>query len=84
MEQPSEKMDRSFLTAPLSTRGVPVFVVYLLAFLGGIYMLNPGSGILEIIPDNIPIIGNLDEGGAMLAVWYGLIEFFEGRRKRRR
>ena len=82
MEQPSEKTEKSFLTAPLSTRGVPVFVVYLLAFLGAVYMLNPGAGIIELIPDNIPIIGNLDEGGAMLAVWYGLIEFFEGRRKK--
>jgi hypothetical protein len=83
MAPPSEKTEQSFLTTPLSQRGVPVFVVYLLAFLGGIYMLNPGAGIIEIIPDNIPFIGNLDEGGAMLAVWYGLIEFFEGRRKRR-
>jgi hypothetical protein len=83
MAPPTEKTERSFLTTPLSQRGVPVFVVYLLAFLGGIYMLNPGAGIIEIIPDNIPFIGNLDEGGAMLAVWYGLIEFFEGRRKRR-
>ena len=83
MEQPSEKTERNFLTTPLSQRGVPVFVVYLLALLGGIYILNPGAGIIELIPDNIPIIGNLDEGGAMLAVWYGLIEFFEARRKRR-
>jgi hypothetical protein len=83
MEQPTDKTERSFLTTPLSDRGVPAFVVYLLAVLGGIYMLNPGAGIIELIPDNIPFIGNLDEGGAMLAVWYGLIEFFEGRRKRR-
>ena len=83
MDQPSETSERSLFTTPLSQRGVPVFLVYLLAVLGGVYMLNPGSGIIEIIPDNIPFIGNLDEGGAMLAVWYGLVEFFEGRRKRR-
>jgi hypothetical protein len=58
-------------------------VVYLMAVVGGIYLLNPTAGILEIIPDNIPIVGNLDEGGATLAVWYGLLEFLEGRRKKR-
>ena len=83
MEDPSEKNERGVFTTPLSARGVPRFAVYLLALLGAVYMLNPGSGIIELIPDNIPFIGNLDEGGAMLALWYGLVEFFEGRRKKR-
>jgi hypothetical protein len=74
---------RNFLNKPLSARGVPVRLVYLMAVIGGIYMLNPTAGILEIIPDTIPIVGNLDEGGATLAVWYGLLEFLEGRRKKR-
>lgn len=26
-----------------------------------IYLLNPGAGFIEFIPDNLPIIGNLDE-----------------------
>lgn len=30
------------------------------------YILNPGAGIFELIPDNIPIIGNLDEATAVL------------------
>lgn len=35
--------------------------------LGGlslVYLLNPGFGFLELIPDNIPVIGNLDEVAA--------------------
>ncbi len=26
-----------------------------------IYILNPTAGLIEIIPDNLPIVGNLDE-----------------------
>ena len=29
-----------------------------------IYIANPGMGVIELIPDNIPFIGNLDEAGA--------------------
>jgi hypothetical protein len=68
------------LTTPLSERGIPKFFIYLLSLVGAIYILNPGSGIIELLPDNLPFVGNLDEGGAFIAIWYGLIEFFEGRK----
>jgi uncharacterized membrane protein YkvA (DUF1232 family) len=29
-----------------------------------IYILNPTAGVIEILPDNIPFIGNLDEATA--------------------
>lgn len=29
-----------------------------------IYLANPTAGVLELIPDNIPFVGNLDEAGA--------------------
>jgi len=70
------------LTTPLSLRGVPVWVIYLLAALGVVYILNPTAGIIELLPDNLPIVGNLDEGAAFLTIWYALIEFFEGRKYR--
>ncbi|OQX19629.1 MAG: hypothetical protein BWK80_36650 [Desulfobacteraceae bacterium IS3] len=66
----------------MSSRGIPAFAVYIFAVIGVIYILNPGSGVIELLPDNLPVIGNLDEGGAFIAVWYGLIEFFEGRKRR--
>jgi uncharacterized membrane protein YkvA (DUF1232 family) len=30
-----------------------------------VYLLNPTAGFFELIPDNIPIIGNLDEVAAV-------------------
>lgn len=40
-------------------------IVLLLGLLGVIYLLNPGSGIFELIPDNLPFIGNLDDAAAL-------------------
>jgi hypothetical protein len=44
----------------------------ILAVLGGllgfIYILNPTAGFFELLPDNIPFIGNLDEAGAVLLI----------------
>ena len=44
-------------------------LVYLTGIIGLVYLLNPTSGILELIPDNIPLVGNLDEGAAALLAW---------------
>jgi hypothetical protein len=70
------------LTTPPSRRGIPSWLTYLAALIGIIYILNPTAGLIELIPDNIPLVGNLDEGAAFLLMWYGLVEFFEGRKHR--
>ena len=36
-------------------------LVAVIGLLAGLYLLNPGFGVFEIIPDNIPFVGNLDE-----------------------
>ncbi len=36
--------------------------------LGVVYLLNPTAGFLEFLPDNLPLIGNLDEGIAVTLV----------------
>jgi len=41
-------------------------VIIILGLLSLLYVFNPGAGIFELIPDNIPIIGNLDEATAVL------------------
>jgi uncharacterized membrane protein YkvA (DUF1232 family) len=39
---------------------------------GAIYLLNPGAGIIELIPDAIPLVGNLDEAGATALLLWGV------------
>lgn len=39
-----------------------------LCVLSAMYLLNPTAGILEFIPDNIPLLGNLDEGTAIFVL----------------
>lgn len=40
-------------------------VVFCLGLLSTLYILNPTAGLFEIIPDNVPFIGNLDEAAAV-------------------
>ena len=41
-------------------------IVFALGVISVLYLLNIGAGVFELIPDNIPFIGNLDEAAAML------------------
>ena len=52
-------------------------MVVLAGLISLVYLLNPTAGVLELIPDNFPIVGNLDEAAAcaiLLAVlrYYGI------------
>ena len=40
-------------------------VVLCLGVLAFLYILNPTAGLFEIIPDNLPFVGNLDEAAAV-------------------
>ena len=66
------------MVEPLSSKGWPRWLVFGLALVGLVYVLNPTFGIFEFIPDNLPIIGNLDEGLAYFLVLLGLVELLEG------
>lgn len=47
----------------------PIFgalVAVLVAIFCVVYLLNPTAGIFELIPDSLPLIGNVDEGLIML------------------
>lgn len=39
-------------------------IVAVIGIISAIYLLNPTGGFIEFIPDNFPVIGNLDEVAA--------------------
>lgn len=71
------------LGEPLSKYGWPSWLVFVMAAIGLIYLLNPTLGIIEFIPDNLPIIGNLDESVAVMLVLAGIVEALEGKKNRK-
>jgi hypothetical protein len=51
------------------------FFISLLALASAFYLLNPTAGIFELLPDNIPFVGNVDEGLAVYLL-FSSIEYF--------
>lgn len=43
--------------------------------IAAMYLTNIGAGVIELIPDNVPFIGNLDEAGAVLLLIKCLAHF---------
>ncbi|MFK7821340.1 MAG: DUF1232 domain-containing protein [Planctomycetaceae bacterium] len=46
-----------------------------LTLLSIIYLINPGAGVFEFLPDNIPFVGNLDEATATAVLLSSLAYF---------
>ena len=61
---------------------LPSWLIYLLSLIGIVYLLNPTMGVIELIPDNLPLVGNLDEGAAALLVWQGISHLRESRKSK--
>jgi uncharacterized membrane protein YkvA (DUF1232 family) len=36
---------------------------------GSAYMINPTAGIFELLPDNLPVVGNLDEAAVVFIMF---------------
>lgn len=49
---------------PRKGQGLIKFLSVIGAGVSLVYLVNPTAGFLELIPDNLPVIGNLDEAGA--------------------
>lgn len=39
-------------------------IIITIGLLSGLYLINPTAGFFELIPDNLPMVGNLDEATA--------------------
>ena len=63
--------------------GMPNWLLFLISAVGVVYLLNPTLGFFELIPDNLPIIGNLDEGAAALLVWEGINRIRQNRQSKK-
>lgn len=53
----------------------------LLTLLSVVYLLNPTAGFFELIPDNIPFIGNIDEGVAAFVLFKSVKYYRTGKWK---
>lgn len=49
--------------------------VAIAGFLAFIYLVNPTFGVFELLPDNIPLVGNVDEATASM-VLLGALRYF--------
>ena len=54
------------------TKGPSMLVNIVIAVFCAIYLINPTLGVIELLPDNLPIIGNLDEASATAGLLYAL------------
>jgi hypothetical protein len=68
----------SFASSRLLTSIMKKLWVLILTLLSIVYLINPTAGIFELLPDNIPFVGNVDEGLAAF-VLYSCIEYWRGK-----
>lgn len=40
--------------------------------LGVVYLINPTAGVLQLLPDALPFVGNLDEAAATALIIWGV------------
>lgn len=50
----------------------------ILASLSIVYLANPTAGVFELLPDNIPLVGNVDESLAAY-VLFSCVEYLRGK-----
>jgi hypothetical protein len=41
--------------------------------LGSVYLINPTAGIFELLPDNLPGVGNLDEAAVLFVMYSAML-----------
>jgi uncharacterized membrane protein YkvA (DUF1232 family) len=46
-------------------RGLKILLYLLGMAIAVLYLLNPGAGVFELVPDQLPIVGHIDEAAMM-------------------
>lgn len=60
-------------TDPAATPDSPKWLTSaVIAVLCALYLIYPSMGVFELIPDNLPFVGNLDEAAATTGLWISL------------
>jgi len=59
----------------ISTNAMKTILVAIAGLLAFFYLINPTLGVFEFLPDNIPLVGNLDEATATM-VLLGALRYF--------
>jgi len=52
------------------------FIILIIGLVSAFYLFNPGAGIFELVPDNIPVFGNLDEATAAY-LFFACLRYFK-------
>lgn len=56
-------------------RLLQTLIVLAVGAVSALYLVNPSFGLFELIPDNLPMVGNLDEADAT-ALLVGVARYF--------
>jgi hypothetical protein len=54
---------------------IKAIIAAVVGILSAIYLINPTFGVFELLPDNLPVVGNLDEATATALLLSSLAYF---------
>jgi Protein of unknown function (DUF1232) len=74
-ESPRRQLGRDASNAPPSGSIVKSIIAAIVGIVCAIYLINPTLGVFELIPDNLPVVGNLDEATATALLLSSLAYF---------
>ena len=77
MTEPTNLQDYNAEQTPILPPEQPLWakiVAWATIAAGAAYMINPTAGIFELLPDNLPVVGNLDEA-AVVFIMFGAMRY---------
>lgn len=68
-EELEEPVEGEIVPEPKQQPGWAKTIAWTTIILGGLYIVNPTAGIFELLPDALPLVGNLDEAAVMFLIF---------------